>query len=173
MKESHFTIDAGWATWEFEGVGLSDERLDRRLWRLAEDISGQPEYPINQASKDSAATKAAYRFFDNEKVTAAKLLSAHRGRTLERMRDKPTVLAIQDTTFLNYSGHKKTRGLGPIGDSKANAQGLIIHSCLAVTPHGLPLGVLSHRCWARAGYRNSNETLPDIPNRRRLSITDC
>lgn len=169
MSESLAGVDTGWATWEFERVGLSDGRLDRRLWHIAEDLSRQPEYPINQASEDAAATKAAYRFFDNEKVTAAKLFSAHRDRTLMRMRDEPIVLAIQDTTFLNFTGHKKTRGLGPIGDSKANAQGLIVHSCLAVTPHGLPLGVLSHTCWARAGYRKSDEALPEIPIEKKES----
>jgi hypothetical protein len=123
-------VDAGWATREFERIELNDGRLERRLWRIAEDLSRQPAYPINQASEDAAATKAAYRFFDNEKVTAAKIFSAHRERTVQRMQDEAVVLAIQDTTFLNFTGPRKTRGLGPIGDSQRNAQGLIVHSCL-------------------------------------------
>jgi hypothetical protein len=163
MKGAQGGVDAGWATWEFERIELNDGRLERRLWRIAEDLSRQPEYPINQASEDAAATKAAYRFFDNEKGTAAKIFSTHRERTVQRMRDEPVVLAIQDTTFLNFTGHRKTRGLGPIGDSKRNAQGLIVHSCLAVTPYGLPLGVISHACWARTGYRESDNAQEEIP----------
>jgi hypothetical protein len=149
--------DKGWAVIEFEDVELGDARLERRLWSVAEDLSRQPEYPINQASQSAAATKAAYRLFGNEKITPERILTVHRKRSVERMRNEPTVLAIQDTSFFNFSSHKKTKGLGPIGDRDKNAQGLILHSTLAVTPDGLPLGVLSHRCWAREGYRASEE----------------
>src|SRR5262245_19195944 len=62
------------------------------------------------------------------------------------------VLAIQDTTYLNYSHHPQTRGLGPIGDSRSDAQGLIVHSTLVVTPEGLPLGLLTQKIWARDSY---------------------
>jgi Transposase DNA-binding/Transposase Tn5 dimerisation domain len=164
LMHEHYTsgenkeVDGGWARWEFRDVALGDARVERRLQRVAEDLFQQPEYPINQACEDAAATKAAYRLFDNEKASSVKIFSTHQARTQERMRGEPVVLAIQDTTFFNFSGHKKTTGLGPIGDSKADAQGLILHSTLAVTPGGLPLGVLTHRCWARAGYKNSNET---------------
>ena len=143
--------DKGWAVMELEDVDFGDARLEKRLWAVAEDLSRQPEYPINQASHDAAATKAAYRLFDNEKVTPERIFAVHRKRSLERMQKEPVVLAIQDTSFFNFSSHKKTKGLGPIGDSDKDAQGLIRHSTLAVTPRGLPLGVLSHRCWAREG----------------------
>src|SRR3954454_23827297 len=116
--------DLGWAEGELEGVALGDARLARRLIRVAEDLSSQPEYPVNQACEDAAATKAAYRLFDNDKVSAAKILTAHRAKTSRRMRQEPVVLAIQDTTFFNLTGHKKTRGLGPIGDRSGKRQGL-------------------------------------------------
>jgi hypothetical protein len=59
------------------------------------------------------------------------------------------VLAVQDTTSLNYSSVAKMLGLGPIG-SKANAaQGLHLHSTLALTTQGLPLGFVDAQCWAR------------------------
>jgi hypothetical protein len=56
------------------------------------------------------------------------------------------VLAIQDTTFLNYTHHPATSGLGPIGGGQ---RGLVMHSTLALTPQGLPLGVLDLSVWAR------------------------
>jgi Transposase DNA-binding len=149
--------EKGWAVIEFADVDLGEARLEKRLWSVAEDLSRQPEYPIHQASQDSAATKAAYRLFDNEKVTPERIFTVHRKRSLERMHKEPVVLAIQDTSFFNFSSHKKTKGLGPIGDSDKDAQGLILHSTLAVTPSGLPVGVLSHRCWAREGYRASEK----------------
>src|SRR3954464_13006166 len=118
--------DEGWAEGEFEGVALGDARLERRLIRVVEGLSSQPEYPVNQACEDAAATKAAYRLFDNDKVSAANILTAHRAKTSRRMRQEPVVLAIQDTTFFNLTGHKKTRGLGPIGDRSGKLQGRIV-----------------------------------------------
>lgn len=155
--------DAGWAKREFEGVALGDRRLERRLIRIAEELSKQPEYPINQACQDAKATKAAYRFFDNEKAGGERLLGVHCKRTLARMRNEPVVLAIQDTTYLNFSGHKKTKGLGPIGDPISDPQGLILHSTFAVNPSGLPLGILTHNCWAQEGYRESADAHQQMP----------
>jgi hypothetical protein len=154
-REVH-RADDGWTKSELEKVDLGDCRLERRLRSVAEDLSRQPEYPINVASTDAAATKAAYRLFDNERVTADKILSCHRKKTLSRMQHESVVLAIQDTSYFNFTKHKKTKGLGPIGDSSAAVQGLILHSTFAVTPSGVPLGVLSQDCWAREGFINSD-----------------
>ena len=149
MGRSDNQVDKGWAKREFDGVALGDRRLDRRLLDVAEDLSAMPEDPINQASEDWAATKAAYRLFDNGKISAEKVITPHRERTIERMRGESVVLVVQDTTYLNYSKHEKTVGLGPIGDSRTAAQGLIMHSALALTPAGLPLGLLAQKIWAR------------------------
>jgi hypothetical protein len=59
------------------------------------------------------------------------------------------VLAIQDSTSLNYTAHGATEGLGPIGNQRDGAQGLHLHSTLAFTPHGVPLGFIDVQCWAR------------------------
>ena len=69
-------IDAGsqqgsWVQEEFGGVDLSDPRLDRRLIKTAEQLAKSPAAPINEACGDWASTKAAYRLFDNNKVSAA------------------------------------------------------------------------------------------------------
>jgi hypothetical protein len=162
-KRDDLTTDSGWALGELQNVDLGDARLERRLRRVAEELSQQPEYPINLASGDAAATKGAYRLFDNEKAAPDKILSCHRDRTLSRMRDELVVLAIQDTSFFNFTSHKKTTGLGPIGNSSGPLQGLLLHSTLAITPLGLPLGILSHRCWARDGFCNSEVTYKDRP----------
>lgn len=154
--------DVGWTKVEFRNLELGDSRVERRLTKVAEALSQQPERPINLASRDAAATKAAYRLFNNEKASGEKILSAHRNRTLERMQGEPIVLAIQDTTILDFSGHKKTEGLGPIHHSSTehptDLQGLLLHTTFAVTPKGLPLGILVQKCWARDGYCDSDIT---------------
>jgi hypothetical protein len=146
-------VDKGWADVEFRDVDLGDGRLERRLRLIANSLGQQPSFPINQASIDQAATKAAYRFFSNEKVTPDRILSPHRRSTVSRLAGEDVVLVAQDTTYLNFTSHRKTKGLGPIGDASSGAMGLIVHSALAVTPDGLPLGLLAQKTWARSGHR--------------------
>jgi hypothetical protein len=64
-----------------------------------------------------------------------------------RMHNYNLVLLAQDTTFLNYTRHPATAGLGPIGGGQ---RGLVMHSTLAFAPQGLPLGVLDQHIWARS-----------------------
>lgn len=139
-------VDTGWSVREFDGIDLGDARLNRRLLTLAEAFGAHPEAPINQASADWQDTKAAYAFFDNPQALPADILLPHQQRTLERMAAYPLVLAIQDTTLLNYTHHPATAGLGPIGGGQ---RGLVMHSTLAATPQGLPLGLLDQQIWAR------------------------
>jgi hypothetical protein len=74
------------------------------------------------------------------------------------MKGEEVVLANQDTSYLNYSKHKATTGLGPIGDKRSNPQGLVMHSTFAVTPKGLPLGVLTLKIYARDGHLDPKQS---------------
>ena len=145
---------------EFHGLDLGDERLNQRLLVLAETFGAQPEAAINQASADWQATKAAYAFFANPKAQPADILLPHQQRTLERMAAYPFVLAVQDTSFLNYTHHPATSGLGPIGGGQ---RGLVMHSTLAFTPQGLPLGLLDQQLWARADVAGSRYQARERP----------
>jgi hypothetical protein len=106
-------------------------------------LEQQPSEPITQACEDWADTKAAYRFFDNPKVSPAQILVPHTKRTVKRMKSQPVVLAVQDTMYLNYTPHPQTSDLGEIGTKKYQQRGFGLHSTLAITPHGLPLGFLT------------------------------
>lgn len=65
------------------------------------------------------------------------------------MKSHPLVITIQDTTFLNYIHHPQTTGLGEIGTKPQEQRGLGMHSTLAVTPQGLPLGFLTQAFFER------------------------
>jgi len=142
-------IEPSWSVIEFGRVDLQDQRLNQRLLHLSADFAAQPQAQIPQACGDWAATKGAYRFFENPKVEAARLLSPHQERTISRMTDHARVFAVQDTTYLNYTHHPATTGLGFIGSHEDGQVGLIMHSTLALTEEGEPLGILSQHIWAR------------------------
>lgn len=149
MFDNLVTSDNQWAAEEFAHVELKDGRLNWRCQELASALTQQPTKPINQACEDWADTKAAYRFFANDKVTPARIVAPHQQRTVGRMRQRELVLAIQDTTFFNYTHHPHSEGLGIIGNKKQNQRGFGMHSTLAITPAGMPLGLLTQTFFTR------------------------
>lgn len=142
---------ADWAEHEFGAVELSDARLRQRLFTLARDFYARPSANVPQACGSRARTKAAYRFFDHAKTDMDTLLAPHYQATAERIGREPLVLAVQDSTSLNYTAHAATQGLGPIATSAHGPQGLHLHCTLALTPQGTPLGFVDVQCWARDG----------------------
>jgi hypothetical protein len=78
------------------------------------------------------------------------ILEPHHESTISRASKEKTVLAIQDTTSLNYTAHFATEGLGPIGSCNEQLSlGLYVHSTLMLNLAGTPLGLLDVQCWAR------------------------
>ena len=138
-----------WAEQEFGGCELPDARLQARLLTMARDFYGRPTASLTQACSSRAKTKAAYRFLDHEHTTMDTLLQPHYRATQARLRDEQVVLAVQDTSSLNYTAHVATEGLGPIGSTAQGPQGLHLHSTLAFNVQGTPLGFIDVQCWAR------------------------
>ena len=146
----------GWASDEFKDVDLGDKRLDERLVNMCDTFSESPESSINHACEDWGETKAAYRFFQNDNVDVDKIIKAHRLKTFTRASKHETVLAIQDTSYIMYTNHPKTKGLCKISTrskksdaDRKYAKGLVMHACLAVTTKGTPLGLLDQNIYAR------------------------
>src|SRR5690242_12052922 len=103
-----------WAMEELAQADFGDKRLTKRFMSLVSNLAEQPEASVAQASGDWATTKATYRFWNQKQVTPEAIRAAHRKSTVERMQAETTVLAIQDTTTLNFPSHPATQGLGPI-----------------------------------------------------------
>lgn len=142
---------------ELACADFGDKRLKERCQKVAKALTRHSDESIPAACGDWGSIKGAYRFFANEQVKRSEILRAHREQTIERLGRETEVLAIQDTTFLNFSTHPSTEGLGPIGD-KASVQGLIVHNTLAVSGNGEVYGVLDQAVWAREGRRAKQET---------------
>lgn len=137
----------GWAEEELKTIDLGDKRLNKRAVDLLDVLGGKPTENIPAACQGWAETKAAYRFFDHKKVTAPQILNPHREATLKRMNMHDTVLLIQDTTQLNYSGQKQKGDIGPL--NRVNHRGILLHPTIAVTDNGLCLGVIDGFHWHR------------------------
>ena len=138
-----------WAEQEFGGAVLGDERLERRLLTLARDFYARPQASMPVACQSRSKTKAAYRFFDHPETQMDVLLKPHCEATQQRIAAEKVVLAVQDTTSLNYSPHPATENLGPIASQKEGIIGLLVHSTMSFNLEGTPLGLLDVQCWAR------------------------
>lgn len=156
---------ADWAEEEFGRADLGDARLARRLMGIARDFFGKPQANIPQACGSRARAKAAYRFFDHPDVKMDVVLSSHIEATRDRVRSHPVVLAVQDTTTLDYTAHPATDGLGPLQSIDELSAGLLVHDTMAFAVDGTPLGLLDLQCWARDG-----STQGQAERRKRLPV---
>lgn len=140
-----------WAEEEFGSAELGDERLRKRLVSLARDFYAQPTANIPEACGSVAKAKAAYRFLGNPVIKMDKVLQTHYEATAKRIGVHEIVLAVQDTTSLNYSAHPLTEDIGFIGSRKEGGPlGLLVHNTMAFSVEGTPLGLLDIQSWARA-----------------------
>ena len=161
MSSPSHASATSWSRQEFAGLDLGDTRLNDRLVSIADALAAQPMSPISTACEDWSAVKATYRFFDNENVSSQKILEPHWQRTVERMRAQERVFAIQDTTYLDYTDHPSTQGLGPISTKSQKRQGLVKHTTLVVSASGVPLGCLTDKVWVRdASDKRNNKAKP-------------
>lgn len=138
------------ATWAVAEVGaalLGDPRRVARLATLLSDLAVRPEAGLAAACATPAATQAAYRFFANDAVAPEAILAAHVAVTRERIVGEERILALQDTTALDFTAHPALVGAGPLAHPAQT--GLWVHSVLAVSGDGVPLGLLHQHVWTR------------------------
>ncbi len=99
-----------WFDREIAGCRLADQRLNKRLRNLLERIGDAMGASIPLACQDWANTKAAYRFFSNDRINEAEILAGHFKSTGDRFAatDGP-ILVLQDTTEFSSQGERPER----------------------------------------------------------------
>jgi hypothetical protein len=158
-----------WAVHEMTTAELQDKRLNERLTRLLSDLGDRPTASIPAACGGHTEMTAAYRFFDNPKVTHGKVLEAHQAATQVRMAAQPVVLLVQDTTEANLTRpHQQVQGAGPL-DGGAR-RGAFMHAMEAFTPDGTPLGAVSVEFWTREDQAQEQSAQDKTRQRSKLPI---
>jgi hypothetical protein len=111
-------------------------------------MAGNSSGSIPQQTGGGADMKAAYRLFAGDEVTHEAVCAPHFAQTRKAAGQRPLVFLVQDTCVLNFTGHRRTTGLGRTG-SDPMMQGLHQQNVLAVDPRPRrPLGLLyqAHHC---------------------------
>jgi hypothetical protein len=147
---------------EFGDVDFNEKRLEKRFRKTMETLAKDPQKSIYGSCATRAESKAIYNLLGNDKFDKDEIIKAHRMATIRRMSGQPVILAVQDTTSVNYDTQQEMEGNGYISDK---TMGVNIHSCLAVTPEGLVLGVLDQMGFNREERKNTSLTREQQKNR--------
>ena len=134
---------------------------------MLERLASKPGGSLPLACQDWANTKGAYRFLDNERVSEVQILAGHFEATRSRaaVTDGP-ILILHDTTEFSFKredikavGKTRIKMAGAYRDGtprRYTACGILMHSSLAVTTQGLPLGLTAIKFWNRDKFKGAN-----------------
>ena len=173
---------AAWLDEELFGCELADERLNKRLRRLVEQIEGAMGESIPLACQDWSNAKAAYRFLSNDRVNEADILAGHFRATRGRAAAADgTVFVLHDTTEFTFQrevperiGVTRRFTFGRHQDRRVPMHkvcGILMHSSLVTTSAGVPLGLAAVKFWTRQKFKGSNALKRKI-NPTRVPIED-
>lgn len=171
-----------WVDQELAGCAFRDVRLGTRFRMLLARLGSSIGESIPLVCQDWANTKAAYRFFSNERVSEEDILAGHFQSTRSRFEATDgTVLVLHDTTEFSYQRERidlvgMTTNLNCGRDTWGQSRmrricGILMHSSLAVTMDGLPLGLASVKFWTRKTFKGANALKRKI-NPTRVPIED-
>src|SRR5262245_17777156 len=180
------TGTSSWIDQEVACCGFDDVRLGKRFRSLLEQICEAVGESIPLACQDWANTKAAYRFLSNDRVNEEDILSGHFQATRERfVGSKSFIFVLHDTTEFSFQREKPdligltynvNSGRDKAGRLRSHTVcGILMHSSLAVTSEGLPLGLAAVKFWTRKKFKGTaalkkSINLTRIPIEKKESI---
>ena len=145
------------------GSRFRDARLGRRFQKFVRQLESRLGQSIPLACQDWTNTKAAYRFLSNRRVTEEPILAGHFQATRDRVTATDgSILILHDTTEFTYY-RESAQTLGGLhksftsgGRKRYTVRGILMHSSLAVTTEGLPLGLTAIKFWSRSKFKGTN-----------------
>ena len=137
--------------WAREQLAFADFGHVRRVDRAVEMLRRAAERPSGQLTRvfdDAAELQAAYNFVEGA-VPPAAIVRAFASAALAAASGE-TVNVVIDGTSLSLTDRTKTKGFGSVGKREFPTRGLKVIDAIAVSPDGVPLGMLDLHFWARA-----------------------
>ena len=175
--------EGGWAEREYGRSPHPDGRVRRRIAQMGAAWLQRPGERLPSIFPGRAEQTAAYRLLSNDAVTMEHILDSHFEQTVERCRAERLVLAVQDTTTLNYDGLSATSGLDGLGGGGKGSLGILAHVGVAVNAAGRPLGMFAADADFRradgkdsvrwlAGLERAQELARACPDSRVVAVCD-
>ena len=133
---------------DFAGC-FGDKRRPKALARLEEAMVTCSSVVVRRRGEDRAGELSAHRVLSAPAVTAGGIVECLGQRAARAAAGRRVVIA-QDTTEVNFPGHKRKR-LGPAGRT-GKTPGFFIHAAVVVdADEEKVLGLLDAQIWTRNG----------------------
>src|SRR6202051_3936218 len=129
-------------------MSFGDIRIAERADWLIGRVATAGTLVLRKLGETRAGEKAVHRFLSSPYVSVDRIVETLAARTAAQCIGR-RILAIQDTSEINFSGRdKKRRGLGPAGDGKS--PGFFIHPVIAVDIESEAIiGLVDAQIWTR------------------------
>jgi hypothetical protein len=144
-------------------MSFGDIRIAERANWLIERVATAGTLVLRKLGETRAGEKAVHRFLSSPYVSVDRIVETLAARTAAQCIGR-RILAIQDTSEINFSGRdKKRRGFGPGGDG--TTPGFFIHPVVALDIESeAVVGLVDAEIWTRSGAR--------VASRRTRAIED-
>ncbi len=134
--------------------------LRRALWRIAAAEEASPSDSFPDMVENESEREAVYRFFNNEAVTASKLLAPHVKGTAARCN---ALAVVHDTTDFSYSGERD--GFGYVQGGNSPKRGFFFFTSDSPSP---PTKRVVHwGCWRTRHIPEQNRKQPVSTSRQK------
>ncbi len=138
----------------------------QRLVQIAGQVAQHPAGTVTEVfGSHHREREAAYDFLENPSVSADAIAEAHQRRTAQRCVGLPFVFVPVDGSSLQFADEENKKGLGFIGTYRAGARGLKVLTAIAVSPDGIPLGVLGQAWWLRKNKVKTPHAKRDVKDK--------
>lgn len=139
-------------SWDNEQSGharLGDPRRTRRLVSLTSSLAQHAGLSIVKSSQSTAQVEGAYRLIHNPSVSPQAIAEAGFTATVRVCEAHPLLLALEDTTTINFSHSTASDDQGNT-TTNPKTRGLLAHSVLMYAPDSaLPVGFIEQQRWSR------------------------
>ncbi|AGP35884.1 hypothetical protein SCE1572_16075 [Sorangium cellulosum So0157-2] len=146
-----------WAYEEFGHADLGDARRTTRLVRMATAAALRPGDTVLDVFLSSAERQTDYDFLANPDIRQEDLLTSVAVATASRCESHPFVFVAVDGTSLTLTDRARTRDFRAIGSNANVASGVEVVHDYAVSPAGVPLGILGQQWWSRTRQEKRND----------------
>ena len=143
---------------EFLNIEFHDLRLKKRFFKILDDLKSSPALSILSAAGSRSDAKGTYRFLASDKIDYDEMLDSVALATSAKIDavDSEKILLIQDTTSIGYNHNRKIKNMGYYSDS--SNKGMLLHSCIALTENGVPIGLVYQEALTREKRKNNSLT---------------
>ncbi|MBC8947388.1 transposase [Xenorhabdus indica] len=145
-----FSTDAEqWAKDTFQYADLGDSRRTKRLIKLTSSLANHLGQSLVQSLKSPADIEAAYRFARNQAINPQAIAEAGFVATAEQVKHYDCLLALEDTTSLEFI-HPTVRDEMGHTTSNKYSRGMHAHSVLLFAPDKQQVvGLIEQARWTR------------------------